>query len=212
MKKTEAWKKVKELPEKSKEVREKLKKNPRIIQLLPNLITIFRSIIFIPLVYYFLMKENPEMVVACSLGFLILDNLDGLLARMHSTTTKIGTFLDSAFDQIFLIVLVLTQLYLGYLNIELFILVAINKLIRLTPTLYFLKKFKGFYIPIHMKIIGGILLLNLIFLSLMIEKVGLEKSQQITFWIALITSAILLISVVIALKKGKKGRLEIAKY
>ena len=105
---------------------------------LPNYITLFRIVLipfFINLMIYGYDREAFIIfVVAC-----ITDALDGLIARLTNTQTKLGAFLDPMADKLLIISAFVTLVLLGMLPVWLVIIVVSRDVILLLGSiaLYF---------------------------------------------------------------------------
>ncbi len=65
----------------------------------PNMITLFRAILILPIIDN--IKNNESILIGSllSLVFSILDCIDGATARKCNTSTKLGKILDIVFDE-----------------------------------------------------------------------------------------------------------------
>ena len=82
------------------------------LSLIPNLISIFRIILVIPVVYY-LLQHNYGMAFAIFLVACISDFVDGYVARRYDWTSQLGGWLDPVGDKILLNAVYLTLWYMG---------------------------------------------------------------------------------------------------
>lgn len=80
---------------------------------IPNQVTILRTLLIIPLIYFF---EEPFInrwfLICTFIIFSALDNLDGFLARRLNQITELGKVVDPLVDKIFIIV----AAYLAFMN------------------------------------------------------------------------------------------------
>ncbi len=89
---------------------------------LPNILTIFRILAVIPLVYWLLTGSYYyALMLAFIAGFT--DLLDGLLARKFDWTSRFGGILDPLADKLMLISLTLVLAYIGEFPLWLAVLV-----------------------------------------------------------------------------------------
>ena len=73
----------------------------------PNQITVVRSLIFLPVIFYLFLQGTFIGNLAgifCALVNSVFDHLDGNLARMKSLTSRLGAWLDSTLDGLLLYV------------------------------------------------------------------------------------------------------------
>lgn len=178
---------------------------------IPNLISATRILILAPLAgYFFLMHEN---LLGFSMSALVIisDVLDGYLARKLKQATNLGIYLDSTGDNLFLAVLVLSFLYLGYLDLEVIALFAAHRLTRLILILYIAFYGKGVYSPSHIKVTGFIPMIYILFIPFIFEYLGKDLAKFITIGVAATTYFALVLSVFVAIYQFKKGQIEIYK-
>ncbi len=89
---------------------------------LPNILTVFRILAVIPLVYWLLTGSYfHALVLAFVAGFT--DLLDGLLARKFNWTSRFGKILDPLADKLMLVSLTLVLAYIGEFPLWLAVLV-----------------------------------------------------------------------------------------
>ena len=95
---------------------------------LPNMLTIFRILAVIPLVYWLLNGEYfYALMLAVIAGFT--DLLDGLLARKFDWTSRFGRILDPLADKLMLVSLTLVLAYIGEFPMWLAVLVLLRDIV-----------------------------------------------------------------------------------
>ena len=106
------------------------------LRLLPNILTLFRMVAVIPIVYWLLQaKYTAAFVMAVLAG--VSDLLDGYLARRFGWMTHFGGVLDPLTDKLLLVSTVLTLAWLGQLPWWLVILVVLRDLVIILGGLYY---------------------------------------------------------------------------
>ena len=108
---------------------------------MPNLITLFRFLLIIPFVYYFL---NAKLQVALIIFAIITlsDKLDGISARLMNQRTELGSGLDSFTDWTLIITTFILLTIKNYISILWVILLIIPSLISGVLKLIYAKKQK----------------------------------------------------------------------
>ena len=108
---------------------------------MPNLITLFRFLLIIPFVYYFL---NAKLQVALIIFAIITlsDKLDGISARLMNQRTELGSGLDSFTDWTLIIATFILLAIKNYISILWAILLIIPSLINGVLKLIYAKKQK----------------------------------------------------------------------
>ncbi len=92
---------------------------------LPNLITLIRVLLLIPLAYFLLAKNYKIGVILFSLaGFS--DALDGFLAKRFSWVSRFGAIMDPLADKALLIITMAILTFNGYLSWWLFAAVTVR--------------------------------------------------------------------------------------
>ena len=111
------------------------------IKKIPNLLSLIRLLLIIPLILLFQNYPSTRWYII-SLGILasILDNLDGYIARIKNQITELGKVLDPLADKIFVIVFA----YFLFLNKsipEFFLIIVIARdLLIIMAALFFFSK------------------------------------------------------------------------
>lgn len=165
----------------------------------PNLISLFRLIVLIPLIaYFFLIGENYIGLGLCVL-FEILDGIDGWLARKLNQITETGTVLDVSIDTTLMVMLLMIFYYLGYINLPVIALVGAHRLTRLFLNAYFKFKTKTYYNPVALKTTGVVPLIYIFLIPLVIKYFGKSTTDIITLAVMWGTYMILLISAIVAI-------------
>lgn len=118
-----------------------LKISSQEIFFLPNILTYVR-LLSLPLIYFFLVKENLLLVGLISLFAIGTDILDGILARRLKQTSNLGRILDPLVDKIAIALFAIyVVLYRGFpLGVALF--VILKDLTILVGGLVMLGKFQ----------------------------------------------------------------------
>lgn len=170
----------------------------------PNLISLFRLVVLIPLItYFFLVGENYIALGLCVL-FAILDGIDGWLARKLNQITETGTVLDVSIDTTLMAILLVIFYYLGYINLPVIALVAAHRLTRLALTSYVKFKTKTYYNPVALKTTGVVPLIYIFIIPLVIQYFGKETTDLVTLVVLWGTYIILLTSLVVVIMGFRK--------
>ena len=131
----------------------------------PNSITLFRLLLAIPLAYFIMQKNNFYMILLYS-TIVVLDGVDGFIARMFKQKTKFGDHFDSFTDG-FVVALMILLLYLtARIPLYILMLVYIGALLRLGAMIYFYSRklcYKLFYVKSGMFVLYVIVLYILFF-------------------------------------------------
>lgn len=106
---------------------------------LPNLITLLRVVLLIPLTYFLLIKSYHTAVILFFIaGFS--DALDGFLAKYFSWVSRFGAIMDPLADKALLFVTMLILTIHGYINWWLFGLVVFRDVYIILGAYYYHKK------------------------------------------------------------------------
>ena len=101
------------------------------MKILPNLITVFRLFLIMPL-YIYAKCENHVYVLYLHVAAGISDFLDGHLARTYSFETTLGKYLDGLIDKVYLFCLI-PILYIYYdMNHYFILFVFIREVLNIT--------------------------------------------------------------------------------
>ncbi|MFH1284729.1 MAG: CDP-alcohol phosphatidyltransferase family protein [Candidatus Peregrinibacteria bacterium] len=176
---------------------------------IPNSISILRTVILVPLTVYFFATGQNLTALIFSLTILALDVLDGYLARKLKQETPAGVFLDMIGDNLFIGAVVITFLIIGHINFVMFSLMAAQRVTRLAFASYIFINTKGFYKPLHMKLIGGLLFIYIFTIPFLLEYFSRPKTSAITYIAILTTYLALIISILVAFFRYKKDRLKV---
>lgn len=176
---------------------------------IPNSISIFRTIIIVPLIVYFFVTGENILALILSFLTLSLDVLDGYIARKLNRETKLGVFLDMIADNILIAAIVITFVIIGHINLIIFSLIAAHRVTRLALAAYLWINEKGFYKPVHIKLTGVILFIHIFTIPLLIEYFGQRISDIATYTVILVTYLALVIAIICAVTRHKKGTLKI---
>jgi cardiolipin synthase (CMP-forming) len=103
---------------------------------LPNLITITRVILLIPLTYY-LLNENYKVSVLIFFTAGFSDALDGYLARHFSWASRFGAIMDPIADKALLVLTMAILTANNQLSLILFMTVAARDLMIVTGAYYY---------------------------------------------------------------------------
>ena len=106
------------------------------LRLLPNALTLFRTIAVVPIVYWLLTERYvAALLLAMSAG--LSDLLDGYLARRFGWMTHFGGVLDPLADKLLLVSTTLTLAWLGHLPWWLVGLVVLRDLVIVFGGFYY---------------------------------------------------------------------------
>ena len=121
---------------------------------LPNLITLFRFLLIIPFLFYFL---NSQLNLALILFAVITlsDKLDGISARLMRQMTEIGSAFDSFTDGIFLSSTLIVLVYAGHLSLNTGVAILVPITIVGMIKAYTIKKYKRIIVSTFSKIAVG---------------------------------------------------------
>jgi len=101
------------------------------LQNLPNILTVFRMLAVIPLVYWLLIGAyQPALLLAFIAG--MSDWVDGVLARRYGWTSRFGGIVDPLADKLMLVSLTLTLAYLDEFPLWLAVLILLRDVIIVT--------------------------------------------------------------------------------
>ncbi len=95
---------------------------------LPNILTLFRFLLIVPFVFYFLdSKINISLLIFAIIT--LSDKLDGISARLMNQKTELGSGLDSFTDWTLIITTFILLVIKNYINVIWFVLLVIPSLI-----------------------------------------------------------------------------------
>ncbi|MDX2426577.1 MAG: CDP-alcohol phosphatidyltransferase family protein [Cycloclasticus sp.] len=112
---------------------------------IPNLISVLRIILVVPIVY-FLLKGDYLLALVLFVVAGVSDALDGFLAKRFSWTSRLGSLLDPLADKFLLVSCFLVFVFIGLMPTWLFAMIVLRDLIvAFGALLYHLKieKFCG---------------------------------------------------------------------
>ena len=85
---------------------------------LPNFLTLLR-IFLLPLLIFLIIGSNSSFNLAILILFIVIalsDYFDGVIARKTNSTSEFGKMLDPIADKLFVVLLIITFIYNGYIN------------------------------------------------------------------------------------------------
>ena len=179
---------------------------------LPNLISLFRLIVLIPLIVYFFAIHENLIALLIGLFSLFMDGVDGFIARKTNQVTEFGTHLDPWIDNILLASLIVSFMIWQYITWPIFALIAAHRLTRLFLTLFLSFNYNGYYIPRKMKLTAFVPFLWFLFIPLSIEYTGIEITNTATFAIILFSYFVLLFMTFSAIKQARQKSLPLTKF
>jgi cardiolipin synthase (CMP-forming) len=103
---------------------------------IPNSITLFRLLLVIPLVY-FLFHNNTTAGLIIYITIVLLDGVDGFVARAFNQKTKFGDHFDGISDATVVITALLVMCYLKFIPVLVLIAVLIGRILTLAAMGYF---------------------------------------------------------------------------
>jgi cardiolipin synthase len=98
---------------------------------LPNLITLFRLLLALP-IFYLLLNSNILLAFIIAVVAFLSDLVDGYLARKFSATSKLGELLDPFADRILVLSILAGEVAVFRLPEVIFFLVLLRELIAVT--------------------------------------------------------------------------------
>ncbi len=101
---------------------------------LPNIISVLRLLIVIPLIYM-LLRENYRMALVLFAVAGISDALDGYIAKRYSWTSRVGSILDPVADKTLLVCTYVTLGVSDHLPVWLVLVVILRDLVIFTGAL-----------------------------------------------------------------------------
>lgn len=106
---------------------------------MPNILTLLR-LIAIPFFVIFLFSN--DYIFAFSIFFLMVigDGLDGYISRKLKQTTEFGKAFDGLVDGVFIVVSLLSLLFLNFISLQWFIILLIPKALNFSLQLFYSKK------------------------------------------------------------------------
>ncbi len=153
---------------------------------IPNILTIFRFIL-IPIIFYFVLKNNYILAVI----FLILsgatDVLDGYIARKYNFVTTFGTLVDPLADKFTQIATLLVLVIKNLIPLWILLVLLLKEILMISGASFLFEKQT---IAIPSKWYGKIttvLIYLAIFLSMIKKQIGLDFSIDLyLYYIAVI--------------------------
>lgn len=106
---------------------------------IPNILTILRLFLVIPIVWYILEDRYGVVLVLMTIAGLS-DALDGLLARAFAWQSRLGSFLDPVADKTLMVVTFVALAFKGLVPGWLFLAVLIRDVIIIVGALAYQKK------------------------------------------------------------------------
>jgi cardiolipin synthase len=155
---------------------------------IPNILTVIR-ILLIPVIIYFLQRDEHQLALLIFVIAAVTDALDGFIAKSFQITSKFGTYLDPIADKLLLDSTYAILAIMGWLPIWLAALVWLRDMVILlgAGTLHF----RGHQLRIKPALVGKATTLAQIITVGLFFDVGV--SHALHFWrpIAVIVTAIL---------------------
>ena len=112
---------------------------------IPNAVTSIRLLIAFS-IFYFLIKDSVIPALILALTFILLDILDGMLARKLKQETKFGNIFDITVDSICGIGIFLIRFFAGKIPVIISALAVINGLFLVFVEIYAFLKIKRYYV------------------------------------------------------------------
>jgi cardiolipin synthase len=112
---------------------------------IPNLITVFRILLVIP-VNYFLLERRFGLTLGLFILAGLSDGLDGFLAKQYHWQSRLGSYLDPLADKLLLVSSFLSLAWMGLIPVWLTFAVVLRDVVILTGAIayyFLLKPFEG---------------------------------------------------------------------
>ncbi|MBQ7499783.1 MAG: CDP-alcohol phosphatidyltransferase family protein [Clostridia bacterium] len=103
--------------------------NKKDVLTIPNFLTLFRFIILVPLIYFYVIKNNASATVSLILLSGLSDIADGVIARKFNMVSDLGKILDPLADKMTLGVLIFCSCFRNRHMIVLFVLFVLREFI-----------------------------------------------------------------------------------
>lgn len=131
---------------------------------LPNLVSLFRIIMILPVVY-FISNDNQLGIIVVVFFSFVSDYLDGYFARKLNIITEFGKIIDPLADKLFIIAVVVTLFLFDKIDLIFFLFIILRDLLIFLGGLYITPKI-GYVLPSNKlgKLTVNILALNLFFI------------------------------------------------
>jgi cardiolipin synthase len=171
---------------------------------LPNIISLIRIFLIIPMIYFMSIKSQIGIILVVIIG-VASDYLDGYFARKLNIITELGKIIDPLADKIFIGLTVGFMYYFGYLELWFISLVLGRDLLIFLGGLYVTPKL-GYVLPSNKlgKLTVNILALNLFLILINVDFYIFELKIISSFFI--IISFISYLLRVIELLKSVKNQ------
>lgn len=175
---------------------------------IPNFLCLIRGAVLTPFMAYYFIQNDIVMGMVFSGIAIFTDLIDGPIARASGKLYKSGKVIDVFADNMYMATLVFTFLYLGFMNWQMVLFMVAHRFTRGSLALRVGYATKGFYTPIHIKATGTIPMVYVIVIPIFVLWLG-QKTTDIISWSVFISTYIaLLISIIVAMIKLKKGTLK----
>jgi cardiolipin synthase len=161
-----------------------------------NMLSLFRLLLFIPIIILFQYYNSEPSIKYWLVGLLILasitDNLDGYLARKYNEITELGKIIDPVADKVVVITIVVLLYYFNVINDLFFWVIVLRDVLILLGGLYFSKKL-GKVMPSNYI---GKFTVGIIGIFLLVAILGLSKSNWIYLTLYYLSLLLSLVSVI----------------
>ena len=167
---------------------------------LPNILTIFRMLAVIPLVYWLLIGAyQPALILAFIAG--MSDWVDGVLARKFGWTSRFGGIVDPLADKLMLVSLTMVLAYTGEFPLWLAVLIIVRDVVIVSGGVIY----KHFFGPVDVvpfrlsKWNTGLVILLVLVVMLRLngflpEIAGIDLIPQLEHWLIWVVTATTIIS------------------
>ncbi len=161
-----------------------------------NMLSLFRLLLFIPIIILFQYYNSEPSIKYWLVGLLILasitDNLDGYLARKYNEITELGKIIDPLADKVVIITIVVMLYYFKVINDLFFWVIVLRDVLILLGGFYFSKKL-GKIMPSNYI---GKFTVGIIGIFLLTAILGLSKSNWLYLTLYYLSLLLSLISVI----------------
>ena len=161
---------------------------------LPNILTITRIILTLPIVFY-LLKAHYSTVLALITLAALTDGLDGWVAKRFNCQSRLGSILDPLADKTLLITSFVTLFWVGLIPDWLMFAVVVRDVMIMAGTVGYMyaaeQRSNELLMPTNLSKLNTVLQIVMVFLVVIAQLTPIEAYWITAGWVVTLTSTVL---------------------